>query len=95
MTCLKSSKEDLGLVIREKELCKIPQVTKVCSKTCLALLLLQSKQPVDDTYISKPISEKIHCFSSKRKQPTNQQKTIAMKPSSTSLAESIIYGICT
>jgi len=85
MTCLKSSKEDLGLVIKEKELCKILQVTKVCSKTCLALLLLQSKQAVYDTHISKPVSEKYIAFLSKEKKPT------AMKSSSTSLAKSQLF----
>lgn len=85
MTCLKNSKEDLGLVIRKKELCKILQVTKVCSNTCLALLLLQSKQAVYDTYINKPISEKYIALLPKEK------KTIAMKPSSTSLAKNQLF----
>lgn len=76
MTCLKSSKEDLGLVIREKELCKILQVTKVCSKTCLALLLLQSKQTVYDTYISKLISEKYIAFLPKENKQTTTKTVL-------------------
>lgn len=88
MTCLKNSKEDLGLVIRKKELCKILQVTKVCSNTCLALLLLQSKQAVYDTYINKPISEKYIALLPKEKK-NYCDETLIHIPSQ----ESIIYGI--
>lgn len=88
MTCLKSSKEDLGLVIRETELCKILQVTKLWSKTCLALLLLQSKEAVYVTYISKPISEKYIAFLQREKEPYCYESLIHF-PSQ----ESIIYGI--